>query len=197
MAAFLAIAATTPAGAQESDTIYFGPDLEVLTLRKPGWERCAWQCNRNDRCVGWTYIESVNQCRLKDAIWLKSQNGCCTSGMRQTAGGGTGGANRPPAPPPPPQPPVAQPANNVRIALVHYNARIRGRGACIRTEPEIPRVFGGWACLWTDSPLYSEMDRLLNDAHRDAMNCRIEWADRPRDRHAEITMVECAPPPRR
>lgn len=191
LAAFLAAAVAVPAGAQERGTIYFGPDVEVLTLRKPGWERCAGQCNRNDRCVGWTYIEGVNQCRLKEAIWLKTDNNCCTSGLRQTAGGGSGGADRPPPPPP-----GAQSVDNARIVLVHYNARVRDRGACIRTEPEVPRAFRGWACLWKDNPLYGEMDRLLNDAHRDGMTCHIEWADRPRDRLAEIILVECSRPRR-
>lgn len=185
-AMLFAMGTTVPA--QERNTIYFGPDAEVLTLRQPRWQNCARRCDNNNKCVGWTYIETVNQCRLKEAIWLRSENGCCVSGERQNAGGGQqgggggqqGGGGG------------ASGADNVRITSVLYNARNRGRGACIRTSPGIPRDFRGWACLWKDHPNYAEMDRLLNEAHIRNMDCQINWSDRARDRLAEIKLVQCS-----
>ncbi|MCB2077233.1 MAG: hypothetical protein KDE55_05990 [Novosphingobium sp.] len=174
----------SPAFAQERDTIFFGPDVEVQTLQQPRWQNCQKRCDRNDRCVGWSYIEGVNQCRLKEAIWLKADNGCCISGYKQAgggqAGGGGGGQQGSPG------------VQNARVMRLHYDARAGNeRGACIQTQPAIPNAFRGWACLWKDNPLYAEIDRLLNDAFTRDMPCDIEWADRPRSHSAEISSVSC------
>lgn len=168
--------------AEERGKIYFGPDVEVRTLQQPRWQNCAARCNRNDACVGWTYIEGVKQCRLKEAIWLKADNGCCISGLREAADGRPGGGGGQPA---------APGVENARILALHYNTRVQGRGLCIQSQPAVPRSLRGWACLWKDNPLYAEMDALLNEAHARDMACRIDWDDRPREGLAEITLVEC------
>ncbi|MCB1479383.1 MAG: hypothetical protein KDJ62_11035 [Rhodobiaceae bacterium] len=180
----LSASLAAPAYAQENNTIFFGPDVEVRTLQNPRWQNCQRRCDNNDRCVGWSYIQGVNQCRLKEAIWLKSDNGCCVSGYKQAGGGqpGGGGGGQ-----------QASPGiQNARIARLHYNSRAGNeRGACIQTQPQIPGSFRGWACLWKDNPLYAEIDRMLSDAFMQNMTCDIEWADRPRTRYGEIEVVSC------
>ncbi|MCB1482447.1 MAG: hypothetical protein KDJ55_10850 [Rhodobiaceae bacterium] len=186
----LSVFLVASAHAQERNTIFFGPDLQVQTLQQPRWQNCQRRCDNNDRCVGWSYIEGVNQCRLKEAIWLKADNGCCISGYKQAAGGqpgggggaGGGGGGQ-----------QASPGiQNARVARLHYNAGAGNeRGACIQTQPEIPNSFRNWACLWKDNPLYAEIDRMLSNAFTQNIACDIEWADRPRTRYAEIAVVSC------
>ncbi|MFN0262602.1 hypothetical protein ACKTEK_01870 [Tepidamorphus sp. 3E244] len=190
VAAFLlgVAALPQPVTAQEQGTIFFGPDAEVLTLQRERWQACRRRCDNDDRCVGWTYIEGVNQCRLKEAIWLKADNQCCVSGYKQDSGGqpggqpGGGGDDRPNA---------SAGIDNAAILRLHYNSRADGRGICIQTQPAVPRAYRGWACLWKDNPLYAEIDRLLNDANARNLACNIEWNDRPRGSYAELQVVSC------
>lgn len=43
---------------------------------------CAEACGRDPRCKAWTYIKSVEQCRLKYETGIAVENKCCVSGIK-------------------------------------------------------------------------------------------------------------------
>lgn len=49
---------------------------------------CAEACLRDPRCKAWTYIRSVEQCRLKHELGVAVENKCCVSGIKEARASG-------------------------------------------------------------------------------------------------------------
>ena len=58
-------------------------DYDQFQVAGPGGARsCGETCAHDPRCRAWTYIKTVNQCRLKHDVGSVVDNGCCVSGIK-------------------------------------------------------------------------------------------------------------------
>ena len=121
--------------------------------------------------------------RLKSDAGPMRPNTCCVAGVRDRF---------PPGPPPGRRPEHVTEVTGT-VTYLNYNADVDGRGLCVQTDPQVPRRYGGWACLWKDNALYHETTALLHEAARHGDACLIRWRDRRRQGNAEIFMAECQP----
>ena len=84
---------------------------------------------------------------------------------------------------------AASTAHTGRIALYHLNAESPGRGVCVRMNPAVPGQ--GWLCLYTTSPLYSEISTLLLSAQIHERTCTIATNGNGPDGLPAISGAEC------
>lgn len=74
----------------QNDTMIQSGDYDSFKVpRRRGAGACAEACLRDPRCKAWTYIRTVEQCRLKYEVGVAVANKCCISGRkdRKSAGG--------------------------------------------------------------------------------------------------------------
>lgn len=65
-----------------------GWDYQSFELNNPREILCQWSCQKDRRCVAWTYVKPGYQaprakCWLKNRIPKAVKNSCCTSGYIQ------------------------------------------------------------------------------------------------------------------
>lgn len=75
------------------------------------------------------------------------------------------------------------------VSEYHLNSTVANRGVCIKLSPGLPGT--GWACVWKDNPLYSEISQTLLQAQVNNRQCSIVWTSTDSAGHAIISMVSC------
>lgn len=83
---------------------------------------------------------------------------------------------------------VAQNASG-KITTLHLNSGYVGRGVCIKMNPQILYT-AGYACVWKDNSLYSEISDVLREAYVAGKTCGIS-SPGSRAGYLEITYIEC------
>nr|VFJ60007.1 MAG: hypothetical protein BECKFM1743C_GA0114222_102631 [Candidatus Kentron sp. FM]VFJ60058.1 MAG: hypothetical protein BECKFM1743A_GA0114220_102546 [Candidatus Kentron sp. FM]VFK13197.1 MAG: hypothetical protein BECKFM1743B_GA0114221_102691 [Candidatus Kentron sp. FM] len=75
------------------------------------------------------------------------------------------------------------------IDRYHLNSDFSGRGVCVQMNPDLSGT--GWACLWQDNSLYTEITDLLLDGFADRKYCSISWGGTDSNGHYLISLAEC------
>ncbi len=80
----------------QTDTMIQGGDYDSFKVEGSRPARaCAEACERDPRCLAWTFIRQVGQCRLKREAGQTVGNKCCVSGFKEvTAPAGGGGSKQ-------------------------------------------------------------------------------------------------------
>nr|VFK54764.1 MAG: hypothetical protein BECKTUN1418F_GA0071002_105414 [Candidatus Kentron sp. TUN]VFK59618.1 MAG: hypothetical protein BECKTUN1418E_GA0071001_105414 [Candidatus Kentron sp. TUN] len=76
-----------------------------------------------------------------------------------------------------------------KIDLYHLNSDVHNRGVCIRMIPGLPGT--GWACLWKNNGLYTEITDMLLEGFSTSRNCTITWHGNDSHGHLLINIAEC------
>lgn len=80
-------------------------------------------------------------------------------------------------------------AGRIDLYHLHSSYAASGRGVCIRMSPSLPET--GWACLWKNNGLYTEITDLLLEGFSKGRNCTVEWHEKDGGNHPIIYAVEC------
>lgn len=62
--------------------------------------------------------------------------------------------------------------NTGRITTFHLNSDVAGRDACVRMTPNLT-AFDGWACVFNNNPLRSQLTTLMREAYERSRPCDI------------------------
>lgn len=76
------------------------------------------------------------------------------------------------------------------ISQYHVNSLVPERGSCVQMEPSIP-TSTGYACLYTTTWLYLEMNAMLLNANMLGRVCSVEWTETDGYGHAKINAATC------
>lgn len=77
-----------------------------------------------------------------------------------------------------------------QITFYHLNSAVAGRDACVRMVPKISSP-SGWACLYNNNPLRSQIANLMMHAYEQGTRCAISWSANSSEGFAIIQVVEC------